>query len=134
EDHVELAALGGLGAAHIMLDMQRAVGRHIGMAPGGRVIAVAADRQPEPHLACRHHFVSWPERRMSALTWPQSGDSTRLASGMASRPMAKPATPAPAASTSQATIPPAKGTARATAAPASWSAWLGQPRPYASRP
>ena len=55
EDHVELAALGGLGAAHIMLDVQRAVGRHVGMAPGGRVIAMAADRQTEPHLACRHH-------------------------------------------------------------------------------
>src|ERR1700730_3038847 len=54
EDHVELAALGDLGALHIMLDVQRAVGRHIGMAPGGRVIPMAAYRQTEPHLACRH--------------------------------------------------------------------------------
>src|SRR5262249_33466089 len=58
EDHVELAALGGLGAADIVLDMQGAIRRHVGMAPGGRVIAVAADRKPEPHLASRHRFVS----------------------------------------------------------------------------
>ncbi len=57
EDHVELAALGRLGAPHIMLDVQRAVGRHVGVAPGGRVITMAADRQAEPHPACRHHSV-----------------------------------------------------------------------------
>jgi len=44
EDHIELAPLRDLGAAHIMLDVQRAVGRHIGMAPGGRVITMAAYR------------------------------------------------------------------------------------------
>jgi hypothetical protein len=69
EDHVELAALGDLGTLHIMLDVQRAVGRHIGMAPGGRVIAMAADRQTEPHLACRHHSVS---SREGYRIWLQS--------------------------------------------------------------
>jgi hypothetical protein len=58
EDHVELAALGDLGAAYIMLDMQRAVGRHVGMAPGGRMITMTADRQTESHLACCHHCAS----------------------------------------------------------------------------
>jgi hypothetical protein len=55
EDHVEPAALGDLGALHIMLDVQRAIGRHVGMAPGGRVITMAAYRQTESHLACRHY-------------------------------------------------------------------------------
>ena len=58
EHHVELAALGDLRAAHIVLDAQRAVGRHIRMAPGGRVITVATDRQTEPHLAFSHHPFS----------------------------------------------------------------------------
>ena len=57
EDHVELAPLGDLGAAHIMLDLQCAVGWHIRVAPGGRMITMAADRQAEPHIACSHHAI-----------------------------------------------------------------------------
>ncbi len=57
EDHIELAALGDLRAARVMLDMQRAVGWHIRMTPGGRVVTVVAYRQAKPHFKIRHRSV-----------------------------------------------------------------------------
>src|SRR6516225_5265285 len=52
------AAFGSLCAAHVVLDLQRAAGRNVRMAPGGRVIAMAADRHSDTHLALVHggHF------------------------------------------------------------------------------
>src|SRR6516225_8092434 len=35
ENHIDLAAFGSLCAAHVVLDLQRAVGRNLRMAPGG---------------------------------------------------------------------------------------------------
>src|SRR6516225_9112611 len=54
ENHIDLAAFGSLCAAHVVLDLQRAVGRNVRMAPGGRVIAMAADRHSDTHLALVH--------------------------------------------------------------------------------
>jgi uncharacterized membrane protein YfcA len=49
-----LAAFAGLRAAHVVLDPQRAVGRNVRMAPGGRVVTMAADRHSDTHLALVH--------------------------------------------------------------------------------
>jgi hypothetical protein len=37
-----------------MLDLQSTIGRNVRMAPGGRVIAMAADRHSDTHLALVH--------------------------------------------------------------------------------
>src|SRR5580693_3923764 len=54
ENHIDLAAFGSLCAAPVVLDLQRAVGRNVRMAPGGWVIAMAADRHSDTHLALVH--------------------------------------------------------------------------------
>jgi hypothetical protein len=41
ENHIDLAAFGSLCGAHVVLDLQRAVGRNVGMAPGGRVVTMS---------------------------------------------------------------------------------------------
>jgi uncharacterized membrane protein YfcA len=46
-----LAAFAGL---HVVLDPQRAVGRNVRMAPGGRVVTMAANRHSDTHLALVH--------------------------------------------------------------------------------
>ena len=74
EDHIELATLGDLGAAHVMLDMQRAVGWHIRMTPGGRVVTVAAYRQAKPHFASRHRSV--PPGNMAGRIRPRPCSAT----------------------------------------------------------
>src|SRR5215472_8143839 len=43
-----------LCAPHVMLDLQRAVGRNVRMAPGGRVVTMTADRHSDTHLALGH--------------------------------------------------------------------------------
>src|SRR6516165_11308175 len=54
ENHIDLASFGSLCAAHVVLDLQRAVGRNVRMAPGGRVVTMAADRHSDTHLALVH--------------------------------------------------------------------------------
>jgi hypothetical protein len=61
---IELAAFGGLRAAHVVLDLQRAVGRNVRMAPGGRVVAMAADRHSDTHLALVHADPSLLKARL----------------------------------------------------------------------
>lgn len=51
ENHIELAALGNLCAVHVVLDVQRRVGRDGGMAPGGLVVTMASDRHADLHFA-----------------------------------------------------------------------------------
>src|ERR1051325_3768834 len=50
EDHIEFAALGGLGVAQVIFVVERCPRRHFGMTPRRRVVANAAHREPELHL------------------------------------------------------------------------------------
>ena len=85
EDQIELAALGDLRIAHIMLDMQRAIGWYIRMAPGRRVVAIAADRHAQSHLACRHHASSEYAIRSCVKAQPQGRPVRANLAGLAVR-------------------------------------------------
>src|SRR5215831_3017985 len=61
EDEIALAVLGQLRAARVMFEAQRAVGWHVGMAPGGGMISQSADRHPEMELP-----VSHPDRSIAS--------------------------------------------------------------------
>src|SRR6185312_9458655 len=45
---------------------------------GGRMIAIATDRQAEPHLACRHHCVSSAGRQAPCFTAVDNTAQPRL--------------------------------------------------------
>jgi hypothetical protein len=62
EDEIALAALGRLGAAGVVLEPQRAVGGHVGMTPGGGMVAEAADGHADMHPLALHADppASWP--------------------------------------------------------------------------
>ena len=56
EDHVELAALGGLRDLDVVLEVDAGVGLRLRMAPRRDMVAGRIEEGAEPKLACR----SWP--------------------------------------------------------------------------
>src|SRR5262249_21398532 len=54
EDEVAFAAFGRHSAARVVLEPQGAVGRNVGMAPGGGMISQAANRHSKMQLLASH--------------------------------------------------------------------------------